>query len=67
MPDTPCESCRAQKQRSSTSGDAAAVAGGPAKKACAAQYEAVERCMRTHNGQINLCKHQWDAFRKCHG
>ena len=66
MPDPECESCQAQKQRSEAS-DHAVVAAGPSKKACAAQYEAVERCMRTRKGQINLCKDQWDAFRKCHG
>ena len=58
-----CESCQSEKERAASE----KVAAAAATQACSSEYEAVERCMRANNGQINLCKDQWDAFRKCHG
>ena len=60
-----CESCQSEKERAASEKVVAAAA--TATQACTSEYEAVERCMRANNGQINLCKDQWDAFRKCHG
>jgi hypothetical protein len=33
---------------------------------CQESYLKVAECMNLRNGQINQCKDEWDAFRKCH-
>jgi hypothetical protein len=33
---------------------------------CHETYLKVSECMNLRNGQINQCKDEWDAFRKCH-
>lgn len=35
-------------------------------KECQESYLKVAECMNLRNGQINQCKDEWNAFRKCH-
>ena len=34
--------------------------------ACVELYEAVDKCMREHKGQITSCSKEWQAFQACH-
>jgi len=33
---------------------------------CTVQYEAVQKCMEHHHGQVSSCKILWEEFRSCH-
>ncbi len=33
---------------------------------CSLQYDAVQRCMKDHHGQVSSCKIPWEEFRSCH-
>lgn len=63
-PETPpvCEDCQKDKQKPLPPRDGISADGKP----CAPFYDFVEKCMAINNGQISLCKEEWDVFRKCH-
>ena len=66
MTDPTCESCKVQKERASSEKVKSKAQGGNVS-ACEVEYKAVDACMSKNKGQINLCKEQWEAFRRCHG
>jgi len=37
-----------------------------AMNVCQDSYQAVDRCMKTHDGQVSSCTTEWTAFRTCH-
>lgn len=57
-----CEDCQPDKQKPLPPQDNISAQGGP----CAPFYEFVESCMKINEGQISMCKEEWDAFKKCH-
>lgn len=61
MPNKVCEDCDRKTQKdvpdntTSSEGDV-----------CGALYMAVDRCMKAHQGKVQPCQAEWDAFRNCH-
>ena len=64
-PDTPppCISCEQQKLKAES---ISTTKNQLTHTDCLGLYKAVEECMSTKQGQINLCQKEWTAFRLCH-
>ena len=62
-PPPPCISCEQQKVKAQS---IRTTKNQLTHTDCLDFYKAVEECMNTKQGQINLCQKEWTAFRSCH-
>ncbi|CAM9521825.1 unnamed protein product [Choristocarpus tenellus] len=54
----PCETCKP--------GDPTNHPTAISETGCQEAYDAVDRCMLAHGGNVGDCKREWDLFRACH-
>lgn len=58
-----CLDCQEAKLKAETNAEKASRNSSNQK--CAEEYKAVDRCMKSNDGQISPCQREWKEFRIC--
>eukprot|EP00814_Leptocylindrus_danicus_P008824 CAMPEP_0116020542 /NCGR_PEP_ID=MMETSP0321-20121206/9857_1 /TAXON_ID=163516 /ORGANISM="Leptocylindrus danicus var. danicus, Strain B650" /LENGTH=75 /DNA_ID=CAMNT_0003491249 /DNA_START=128 /DNA_END=358 /DNA_ORIENTATION=- len=60
-----CLDCQEAKLKAEANAEKAAANSINDNQKCTEEYQAVDQCMKSNNGQISPCQREWKEFRIC--